>query len=78
MRGKWVYFCEVKKNNSMSYEAAFQELQQILAEIQEGVVSIDQLALRVERANELVQFCRERLRQTEASIQQLNFPTNNP
>ncbi|MFN7326797.1 MAG: exodeoxyribonuclease VII small subunit [Chitinophagales bacterium] len=55
----------------MTYEAAFQELQQILAELQEGAVSIDQLAQKVERADELVQFCRERLRQTEATIQQL-------
>lgn len=56
----------------MTYEAAFQELQQILAELQEGAVSIDQLAQKVERADELVQFCRERLRQTEATIQQLH------
>lgn len=55
----------------MTYEAAFQELQQILAELQEGAVSIDQLAQKVVRADELVQFCRERLRQTEATIQQL-------
>jgi exodeoxyribonuclease VII small subunit len=58
----------------MTYEAAFQELQQILAELQEGTVSIDQLAQKVERADELVQFCRERLRQTEATIQQLHSP----
>jgi exonuclease VII small subunit len=32
------------------------------------------LAQKVERADELVQFCRERLRQTEATIQQLHSP----
>jgi exodeoxyribonuclease VII small subunit len=42
--------------------------------LQEGTTGIDELTARVERANELVQFCRERLRQTEAAIQQLIPP----
>lgn len=64
----------MKKVSSLTYESAFAELKLILADLQEGTTGIDELTARVERANELVQFCRERLRQTETAIQQLIPP----
>lgn len=64
----------MKKANALTYEAAFEELNQILASLQDGSVSMDDLAARMERANVLLDFCRERLRQTESAIEQLTPP----
>lgn len=59
----------------LSYESAFAELQQIVLELQGDVVSIDLLAARVERASELLRFCRERLRATETEVARLTGPS---
>ena len=61
----------MKKTEQPGYEAAYAELRTILAEMQEGTVGIDALTAKVERANELVRICRERLRQTEEAVNQL-------
>jgi exodeoxyribonuclease VII small subunit len=66
------YLCPMKKSDQPSYEAAYSELRLILSELQDGTVGIDALTAKVERANELVRFCRERLRLTEEAVQQLS------
>lgn len=53
---------------NMKYEEALQELQQIVAELQEDQVSIDGLSDKVKRAAELIEYCRAKLRETEADI----------
>lgn len=60
-----------KEQEELSYEAAYAELQQLLAELQEDAVGIDELAAKVERARQLVSVCRDRLRQTETVINKL-------
>ncbi len=57
----------------LNYESAYAELQRLLHDLQEETVSIDELAAKVARAKELIQFCRERLRQTEAELQGLGM-----
>lgn len=59
--------------DNLTYEAALAELLAILQDLQSEQVSIDQLAERSRRAAELIAYCREKLRGTEATIQQL-FP----
>lgn len=61
----------MKKQEETTYETAWNELQQIVAELQAESVSVDQLAEKVERAAALVTFCRTRLRQTEEKLDQL-------
>ncbi len=61
----------MKKQEETTYETAWNELQQIVAELQAESVSVDQLAEKVERAAALVAFCRTRLRQTEEKLDQL-------
>lgn len=56
---------------AMSYEAALAELQAIIEALQTEQVSLDELAARSRRAAELLQFCRSRLRQTEAELGKL-------
>lgn len=52
----------------LTYESAFTELQQIVQELQGEMVGIDDLALKIARAQELIRFCRERLREVETEV----------
>ncbi|MCB9350215.1 MAG: exodeoxyribonuclease VII small subunit [Lewinellaceae bacterium] len=54
-----------------SYEEALQELQQIVTQLQEDAVSVDELSEKVQRAAELIAYCREKLRTTEENLEGL-------
>lgn len=54
-----------------SYEEAYAELQQILADVQDERVGIDELTARVARANLLIEYCRAKLRDTEMLLEGL-------
>ena len=66
----------MKNNIPLTYESANTELRALLSALQDESVSIDELAEKVERAHFLVQFCREKLRQTEDAVNQLNQQIN--
>ena len=53
---------------SLTYEAAYQELQNITEAIEAEDVSVDILAEKVKRASELIAFCQNRLRATEMEV----------
>ena len=55
----------------MTYEAAVKELQEIMDALQQEAVSIDDLSSKVSRAAELIQLCKNKLRQTEEKIEEL-------
>jgi exodeoxyribonuclease VII small subunit len=61
----------MKKQAESSYESALKELQQIMVDIQSEQTGIDELSAKVARATELIAFCRERLRRTEAELEGL-------
>jgi exodeoxyribonuclease VII small subunit len=61
-----------KQPAALTYEAAWAEHQQIVQALQDEAVSIDDLAAKIARANELVRFCRERLRATEEELGRLD------
>lgn len=52
----------------MTYTEAFQELQEIVAEIEKGETTVDVLSQKVKRASELIQFCKKTLRETEGDV----------
>lgn len=54
-----------------NYESAYAELQQIVTELQGESVGIDHLADKVERAQALIRYCRERLRTVETEVSRL-------
>jgi exodeoxyribonuclease VII small subunit len=54
-----------------TYDAALEELQQIVAEIESDEISIDTLSKKVKRAAELLTFCKEKLRQTEGDVNEI-------
>lgn len=52
----------------LTYSAAYEELENIALEMENESVSIDELAVRVKRAAELIAFCQNKLRATEKEV----------
>jgi len=55
----------------LSYEMAIEELQEIVSALEEDSSSMDELSEKVERAAELIQWCRDKLRKTETDLGKL-------
>lgn len=64
-----------QKNKTMkteiNYTEAFEELQQIVSEIEEGEISVDELSIKVKRASELIKICKNKLTSTEEDVNQI-------
>jgi exodeoxyribonuclease VII small subunit len=58
-------------NEQQNYTEAFEELQQIVSEIEHGQISVDELSQKVKRATVLIKICREKLTTTEADVSQI-------
>lgn len=56
----------------MTYSEALNELKKIIKEIEESEIDLDQIQEKLERAKELMEFCRARLKKTENFISELN------
>ena len=54
--------------NEMTYTAAFDELQQIVADMEDGEINVDDLAVKVKRAAELIKICKLKLTSTEEDV----------
>jgi len=54
-----------------SYNAAVEELDQILAAIERDEVDVDILSQKVARAVQLVQYCRERIAAAEIEVERV-------
>jgi len=54
-----------------NYQEAFDEIQEILEEIEGGNISIDELSEKVKRASTLMDICRRKLKSTEDDVQQI-------
>ncbi len=52
----------------MNYKEAKAELDSIIEDIENGDVDIDALSTKIKRAGELIQFCQQKLKETEESI----------
>mgnify|MGYP006333999291 FL=1 len=51
--------------NKTNYTDAFEELKEIVSEIEEGEISVDELSEKVKRASELIKICKAKLTSTE-------------
>jgi exodeoxyribonuclease VII small subunit len=56
---------------SENYQASFEELQQIVEEIETGEISVDELSIKVKRAAILLKICKEKLSSTEEDVNQI-------
>lgn len=58
-----------KKSKDLKYQDALDELEAIVSEVESDTMDIDSLSERIERALELIHYCRGKLRHTEDTIQ---------
>lgn len=63
---------------NLTYEKAFVELRAISAEIENETISVDELAAKVKRASELIEFCQAKLKSTEAEVAKIISSMENP
>jgi exodeoxyribonuclease VII small subunit len=54
-----------------NYTAAFEELQLIVSEIENGEISVDELSEKVKRASQLIRICKAKLTSTEEDIEKI-------
>lgn len=50
------------------YTEAFEELQQIVSDIEEGEITVDELSAKVKRASELIRICKKKLTTVENDV----------
>ncbi len=58
-------------SEEISYTEAFEELQLIVQEIEEGGISVDELSVKVKRAAQLIKICKFKLTSTEENVNQI-------
>jgi len=58
-------------SKEINYTEAFEELQTIVADIEEGEISVDELSIKVKRAAELIKVCKHKLTSTEEDVTQI-------
>jgi len=58
-------------SEELNYTKAFDELQQIVADIEDGEISVDELSEKVKRASELIRICKTKLTSTEEDVNQI-------
>lgn len=61
----------MSKENKHTYQEAFEELQQLVQDIENGDISVDVLSEKVKRAAFLIKFCREKLTSTEKDVNEV-------
>ncbi len=58
-------------NDQLNYAQAFEELQEIVSEIEEGRISVDDLSEKVKRAAYLISVCKTKLSSTEEDVNKI-------
>ncbi len=58
-------------SNKINYTEAFDELQTIVSEIEQGEITVDELSEKVKRATELIKICKTKLSSTEEDVNKI-------
>ncbi len=58
-------------SKEIKYDDAFEELQQIVADLEDGEISVDELSSKIKRASELIQLCKKKLTTTEEDVSKI-------
>ena len=53
------------------YTEAFEDLQEIVSDMEDGNISVDELAEKVKRATVLIRVCKAKLSATEGDVQKI-------
>ena len=55
-------------NDEITYTAAFEELKEIVDQLENDSISVDELSEKMKRATELMKICKDKLTKTEEEI----------
>jgi len=58
-------------SEKINYTKAFEELQQIVEEMEQGEITVDELSDKVKRATQLIKICKTKLRSTEEDVNKI-------
>jgi exodeoxyribonuclease VII small subunit len=58
-------------SDKINYTVAFEELQSIVEEIENGQISVDELSEKVKRATFLIKICKTKLTSTEEDVSKI-------
>lgn len=58
-------------SEGISYTEAYNELQEIVSEMENSEINIDELDTRIKRASELLIICKDKLFKTEKNVQDI-------
>ena len=58
-------------SQNVNYTEAFEELQRIVSEIEQGEISVDELSEKVKRAAYLIKVCKSKLSTTEEDVNKI-------
>ena len=61
----------MSKNKEENYQEAFDELQEIVQEIESGEITVDELSIKVKRAALLLKICKQKLTSTEEDVNEI-------
>jgi len=57
--------------NNYTYKDAFEELQEIVSDIESGDIAVDELTEKINRASALLSICKAKLTASEAEVEKL-------
>ena len=58
-------------NRQMKYEEAIGQLEKIVRQMENNELDVDQLSEQLKKAQQLIQFCRDKLTKTDEEIRQI-------
>ena len=58
-------------SQGLNYKDALEELSSIAVSIEDESISVDELATKVKRAAELIEFCQEKLKNTDGEVKKI-------
>lgn len=58
-------------SEKINYTEAFEELQSIVYDIEQGEISVDELSEKVKRAAQLIKICKTKLTTTEEDVNKI-------
>ena len=58
-------------NEEKTYKQAYQELQNILKDLENNETDVDVLSEKLQQANELIEYCKQRLAKIEVDVDKL-------
>ena len=61
----------MKVTDDLTYQQALVELEQIVEALEDETIPVDELALKVKRASDLIEFCQAKLTETDEEVKKI-------